>query len=533
MTNVPTPESAETEPVVEALPDESADLVVEEISESAAPDAEAVAEDAAEPETDAVPAAADAETPAEPDAIAAPDSAVDSLLEEAPAAPAPAASPKPRAVPGKPKSAIRPIAPATPTVSAASAADALSAASFGRVEIDGTVSVRDGDGWREVGQYPDGTPEEALAYFVRKFLDLAGEVTLLEARNRRDGASASELRGTLQTIRERVSGASAVGDFAALEARLARLESALNKASAEQSKAQRVAVDAAIAERTVLVERIEAIAARDPKSIQWKQTSVEVTELFEQWQKHQADGPRLPKTVGQQLWKRFRDARATLDKLRREFYSGLDEQHKSARDSKAKLAERAEALISKGEDGIGDYRALLDQWKNAGRAGKKADDALWARFKAAGDALYAARAGREEADVEASKEKIEAKRALLVEAAAVPKQKDTTKARQLLTGIQRRWDEIGRVFPREVERGLDDDLRKIEQGIKQREETDWKSNNPETKARQNDMTQKLRDAIAGLEADLDAAKAKKDKAAIAKAAEALDARKAWLKALGG
>lgn len=518
MTNVPTPESAETEPIVEALPDESAaDVVVEEIPTPA--------------EADAAPEAA-VEAPAETDAAVEAPAEADAAAEAPVEVPAPAA-PKPRAVPGKPKSAIRPIAPAAPTVSAAAAADALSAASFGRVEIDGTVSVRDGDGWREVGQYPDGTPEEALAYFVRKFLDLAGEVTLLEARNRRGGASAAELRSALQTVRERVTGAAAVGDFAALEGRLARLDSALTKASAEQSKAQREAVDAAIAERTVLVERIEALAARDPKSIQWKQTSADVTELFEQWQKHQASGPRLPKSVGQQLWKRFRDARATLDKLRREFYSTLDEQHKSSRDSKARLAERAEALISKGEDGIADYRALLDQWKNAGRAGKKADDVLWARFKAAGDALYALRAGREEADAEASKEKIEAKRVLLAEAAAVPKEKDTAKARQLLTGIQRRWDEIGRVFPREVERSLDDDLRKIELNLKQREETDWKSNNPETKARQNDMTQKLRDAIAGLEADLETAKASKNAGAIAKATEALDARKAWLKALGG
>jgi hypothetical protein len=41
------------------------------------------------------------------------------------------------------------------------------------------------DQWRIVGQYPDGTPAEALAYFERKFADLAGEVTLLEVRQRR------------------------------------------------------------------------------------------------------------------------------------------------------------------------------------------------------------------------------------------------------------------------------------------------------------------------------------------------------------
>jgi hypothetical protein len=406
-------------------------------------------------------------------------------------------------------------------------------ASWGRVDDDGTVSVREGDQWRVVGQYPDGSPEEALQYYQRKFADLAGEVTLLEVRHRRGGASAADLRSTLKAVRERVSGASAVGDLAALEVRLSALDEALSEASAEEAQAHREAVDAAIAERTTLVEEIEAIAARDPKSIQWKQTSAEVTALFERWQAHQSSGPRLPKNAGQQLWKRFRDARAIFDKNRREFYAGLDETHKAARDAKTKLAERAEALSSKGEDGIAAYRNLLDEWKSAGRAGKKVDDALWARFKAAGDALYAARAEREQADTEASKEKIEAKRALLAEAGAVPKEKDAAKARALLTGIQRRWDEIGRIFPRDAERGLDDELRKIEQGLKSREDADWKSNNPETKARQNDMTQQLVDAIAKLEEEVTAARATNDKSKIAKAEEALSARKAWLKALGG
>ena len=451
--------------------------------------------------------------------------ATETPADETPEVPTPAPVPTPARIPVPRPPATRPAVAPAPTTSAAEP--------FGRVDDDGTVSVREGAEWRVVGQYPDGTPAEALAYFERKYVDLAGEVTLLETRHRSGGASASDLRSTSATVRERVVGAAAVGDLAALLTRLDALESTLSEASAEEAQAQREAVDAAVAERTRLVESIEAIAARDPKSIQWKQTSQEVTALFEQWQAHQATGPRLPKNTGQQLWKRFRDARATLDKHRREFYAGLDEQHKSARDTKARLVDRAEALVSRGEDAIGDYRSLLDQWKTSGRAGKKADDALWARFKAAGDALYAARAGREQADAEASKEKIEAKRALLVEAAAVPEEKDNAKARTLLTGIQRRWDEIGRIFPREAERALDDDLRKIEQGLKSREEADWKANNPETKARQNDMTSQLRDAIAGLEADLEKAKASKDKSAIARATEALEARKGWLKALGG
>ena len=69
-----------------------------------------------------------------------------------------------------------------------------SAEPWGRVDDDGTVSVREGGEWRVVGQFPDGSPEEALAYYERKYADLASEVTLLEVRHRRGGESASDLR---------------------------------------------------------------------------------------------------------------------------------------------------------------------------------------------------------------------------------------------------------------------------------------------------------------------------------------------------
>ncbi|KAA9151475.1 DUF349 domain-containing protein [Microbacterium lushaniae] len=404
---------------------------------------------------------------------------------------------------------------------------------WGRVDDDGTVSVREGDSWRVVGQYPDGTAEEALAYYQRKFTDLAGEVTLLEARARRGGASAADLRSAAKTLRTRTADAAAVGDLENLRTRLDALTATLAEASEAETAAAKEAVEEAVRERTGIVEAAEAMAARDPQTVQWKQASEEMTALFDRWQSHQQNGPRLPRAAGQQLWRRFRDARATVDRHRREFYASLDQTHKAARDAKTRLVERAEALAPRGEDAIGAYRDLLDEWKNSGRAGKKVDDALWARFKAAGDALYGARAQREAADVEASKEKIEAKRALLAEAAPIADERDVARARALLTGIQRRWDEIGRVHPRDVERSLDDQLRAIEQGVRTREEADWKRNNPETKARANDMTRQLTEAIDKLEAEVAEAEARGDERSAKQAREALEARRTWLRAVGG
>jgi hypothetical protein len=410
---------------------------------------------------------------------------------------------------------------------------------WGRVDDDGTVSVRevsaeDGtDTWRVVGQYPDGTPDEALAYFARKFTDLADKVRLLEQRQRGGGASASDLTTTAKHLLAEIDGAAAVGNLANLKGRVEALLETLSAATATEAAAAKEAVTAAVVERTELVVKAEALAARDPKSVQWKQATQELNDLFEAWQTHQQNGPRLPKRESQDLWKRFRDARATVEKHRREFFAELDETHKGARDRKARLVERAEALLPKGEDGIPLYRALLDEWKAAGRAGKKVDDSLWAKFKAAGDALYATRAEKEAAEIAQSEPKIEAKQALLVEAAAVADERDLTAARSLLASIQRRWDEIGRVSPRERDRSLDDGMRKIEQALKAREEVDWKRNNPETKARAGDMARQLADAIEKLEAELAAATAKGDASATKRISADLETRRAWLKVVDG
>ncbi|MDQ0648364.1 phenylalanyl-tRNA synthetase alpha subunit [Microbacterium natoriense] len=445
-----------------------------------------------------------------------------------PPVPAPPTAPLPRKLPAKaPAAAQTPAAPVAPTSSPEEVAK------WGRVSEDGTVEVLENDAWRVVGQYPDGTPDEALAYFVRKYDDIAFKVHTLEQRHQAGGASASDLAKQAAHLLEEATDAAAVGDLAGLRDRLNALTASLSEATAQEAQAAKELVDKAIAERTALVERAEAIAARDLSKVQWKQVTAELSDLFDEWQAHQQNGPRLSKSVSQQLWKRFRDARAAVDKHRRAFYAELDDAHKSARDAKTRLVERAEALAPRGVDGIPAYRTLLDEWKSAGRAGRKVDDALWARFKAAGDALYSARAEQAAAEEADSAPKIEARQALLEEAKAVADEANIKSARALLTRIQRQWDEIGRIFPREKERALDDRLRVVEQSLKAREEVDWKKNNPETKARANDMSSQLLEAIEKLEAELAAAEKAGDKKAAKAAADALEARRTWLSALGG
>lgn len=402
---------------------------------------------------------------------------------------------------------------------------------FGRVEADGTVYVTDNGTERQVGQFPDGTPQEALDYFVRKYDDLAGQVQLLEQRAR-SGANPNDVCKSVSLLRSQVEDAAAVGDLQALRDRLAKLSDEVAELGEQQQEAHQQAVAEAIAHRETIVVAAEELAAQDPAKIQWKQTSAKLDELFASWQEHQRTGPRLPKAEANALWKRFRTARTHIDGERRKFFAKLDAEHKQARDAKQAIIARAEALAPRGADGVPEYRRLLDEWKAAGRAGRKHDDALWAKFKAAGDVLFQAKAEVDARDNEEFQANLKSKLAILDDAQPILEMTDRKAAREKLTDIQRRWDEVGRV-PRANFREVEERLRAVEQHVRKLDDEHWANSNPEKQARQSGMAAQLNDAIAKLEKELADAKASGDERAIREAQEALSARQSWLKVIGG
>ena len=403
-------------------------------------------------------------------------------------------------------------------------------APWGRVDETGTVFVRDGEGERAVGQYPDGSPEEAMAYFQRKYIELAGQVTLLEQRIKR-GTAAADVAKTIAALTVTVRSANAVGDLPSLTKRLGALEGAVGELTEKQTAETKAATAAALAEREIFVVEAEKLAAQDPAKAQWKQVSVTLDDIFARWQKHQADGPRLPKNESNELWKRFRAARTIIETHRKAFFAELDSVHKDARNKKQDLAEKAESLISQGLDGIPAYRTLLDDWKAAGRAGKKFDDALWLRFKAAGDALYSAKSEVDARDNEEFSANLELKLALLAEAEPLVAVTDRVKAKDALASLQRRWDAIGKV-PRDKVKSIEDRLRKVETAVRKLDEDHWHHSNPERLARAEGLAGQLQDAITKLEAELAKAKVGGNAKKVKDAEEALDARRAWLKAIG-
>jgi hypothetical protein len=397
---------------------------------------------------------------------------------------------------------------------------------WGRVDAEGNVYCRTLDGERLVGAYPDVTGDEALAFFERKFADLALAISLLEQRLKR-GAPASDLRANAETLRAGVVAGHGVGDFASLLTRLDGINASLASLEEAQNEQNQEATDAAIAIRTAIVEQMETLSASVSASTNWKTTTASADTLFEQWQEHQKSTPRFPKAVANDLWKRFRTAKSAIDNARRAHFAQVDAKNKESKGVKETLIAKAEALASKGSAGIPAYRGLLEEWKVAPRAGRKLDDALWARFKAAGDALYEAKATELAVEDATFAENLKVKEALLVEAEPILSMTDRVAARSALNAISKKWDAAGKV-PRNSVKSIEDRMRKIEAAVRKLDEAHWDATNPERLARQSELATAILEKIAKLEAELAVAQAGNKQTEIAELTAALETQKSWL-----
>ncbi len=125
----------------------------------------------------------------------------------------------------------------------------MTTSDWGRVAEDGTVYVRTPEGERPVGQYPEGSPEEALAFFAKRYDELSGSVHLLEQRVMAGVVAPDEAAEAVRALRTQVAEANAVGDLNSLIGKLDALGPVISQ--------QRMARKAERAER--------AAAAKDDK----------------------------------------------------------------------------------------------------------------------------------------------------------------------------------------------------------------------------------------------------------------------------
>ena len=392
---------------------------------------------------------------------------------------------------------------------------------WGRVAEDGTVYVRTADAERSVGQYAEGTPEEALKFFTDRYDALAFEVHLLEQRIGGGKLSPEEAISAVKSLREQVVGANAVGDLIVLAARLDATAPliAIQRDAKRAEKAQRTA------ESKLEKERIVAEAEKLAGSKDWRAGANRLRELLDEWKAL----PRLDKATDDTLWRRFSGARTTYTRQRKAHFAEEHERRDGARTIKERLAESAEALATSTEWGptAGKYRDLMRDWKAAGPAPRDVDDQLWQRFRGAQDAFFAA---RDAADAEAEKEFVvnaELKEQILLEAEKLVPVTDLEAAKKTFRDLADRWDEAGKV-PRDRMKDLESRMRKVEQAIRSVEDDKWTRSDPEKSARADDMVGKLEGGIADEQAKLDKARAARDDRAVKRLEESLSNKQAFL-----
>ena len=418
----------------------------------------------------------------------------------------------------------------TPNLSNTGAASALigDPAKFGRVGEDGTVYVITPTGDRAVGSYPGKSPEEALAYFVKKFEMAASEVALLAARIRSGAMVPSDAHEAVNKLRTQISDLNGVGDLANLAASLEKIPSLITEhegAYQARKAAQSAEKEARKNEAAAVKEKIVAEAETLIDSVAWKVTTARLKVLLEEWKK----APRLDKKIDAALWKRFSSSRNKFDKRRRTHFASLDTEHKKVASTKEVIVKEAEALANS-KDWLGTankYKSLMDQWKASGRGKKSTDTALWTRFKSAQDTFFTAK----NADMAKRKgsmvENLAKREAMIVEFEALLPITDFKLAKKTFYDLMGKWQKIG-MTDRKKRSAFDARIKKVEDEISDLERNHQRKSDPSAKAQANKVVQGLAEAIENYEKQAAKAEAAGQTAKAMVAREAAAARRAWL-----
>jgi hypothetical protein len=392
---------------------------------------------------------------------------------------------------------------------------------WGRVDETGTVYVRTAEGEQVAGSWQAGSPEEALAYFERKYEGLVVEIGLLERRVKTTDLSAKDATAAIDHLRGQVEEHHSVGDLGALRERLDALVATVDSRRAERKAQRAKQTDEARVAKEALVTEAEELAGSD----QWRSAGERLRALVDTWK----GLPRLDRKSDDELWHRFSHARSAFSKRRKAHFAALDAQREEARQAKEKLAVEAESLSGSTDwaTTAARYRDLMTEWKSAGRAQREAEDELWNRFRGAQDVFFAARSEVfAERDAEQT-ENLKLKEDLAVEAERLVPVRDLKAARAAFRSINERWEAVGHV-PRDARPKIEGRMQTVERTLQESEENEWRRTNPEARARAAGLTGQLQAAVDKLRGQIDAARTTGNNAKADKLAKELEGRQALL-----
>ena len=361
-----------------------------------------------------------------------------------------------------------------------------------------------------------------MAFYTRRYENLAAEIGLLESRVNAQAMSPEDARKAITTARTSVEGANAVGDLAALQERLNKVEELL-PAQIEARKLARAEQNAVtIAAKQTMVDEAEKLSTGND----WRGGVDRFRTLLEEWKAL----PRIDRTTDNEMWHRFSSARTAYTRRRKAHFSELNSRRDEVKSLKEEIIKKAEPLASSTDWGptSGAFRDLMARWKAAGSARRSDDDALWARFRALQDQFFDARTAAQNAVDGEQSENLAAKTELVEQVEKdLDGVTDVERAKSIHREFLTKFNELGHV-PRNAMRDLDGRVRSLGDKISTMEADEWRRTDPEARKRAEDTVALFQAQVDKLNRDFADAQAKGDERKARDAAKSLETYNAWL-----
>ena len=186
-------------------------------------------------------------------------------------------------------------------------------------------------------------------------------------------------------------------------------------------------------------------------------------ELHNNWREI---GP-VAKELREELWARFKAASSAINKKYQTFFEDRKSKEKENADAKTELCEKIEQIST---DNLKTYAqwdevtkqiiALQEDWKKLGYASRKANAALFARFRKSCDEFFAKKAEFYKDIRTSESENLTKKQAIIEELKAHTFGDDRNENLEAIKSFQRRWSEIGHV-PRQDKERLQQEFRSL------------------------------------------------------------------------
>ena len=164
----------------------------------------------------------------------------------------------------------------------------------------------------------------------------------------------------------------------------------INKRHQQHFEGIRAREEDNLARKTVLCEKVEAIAAEENKgSGDWEKHTKQIIDLQTEWKTIGF----APQKMNVKIFERFRAACDDFFGRKAEYFKGLKDTFKQNAEKKRALIEKAQALQDSTDwKATGDkFIALQKEWKTIGIVPKKLGDQLWEEFLGACNKFFEAR----------------------------------------------------------------------------------------------------------------------------------------------